>query len=177
MHCQTVRERISWEDRGQMERMHCNTIKLKRKFSVHVFSISSPPNVLTESLIKGQTCSLRGIHRDVISHGLLENTIYKLCHKVGPPTEWGRKREREQSLFTKCSIQRKGLCKINIYNKIRIVIQTADNWTSVYLGYETGMLAHEWQFLASLGVILFCMSLQRKIQCKKTTFVHTQINS
>lgn len=31
-------------------------------------------------------CSVRHIHRDIGSHGLLESTIYKLCHKSGPPS-------------------------------------------------------------------------------------------
>lgn len=68
--------------------MQSGAINLKHNILV------SSPDMLTESIITGQTCTLGGIHRDAISHGLLENTIYKLCYKAGPPSERGRQQSQ-----------------------------------------------------------------------------------
>lgn len=71
-----------------MERMQCGAINLKHNILVY------STDMLTESLITGQTYTLGGIYRDAISHGLLENTIYKLCYKAGPPSERGRQQSQ-----------------------------------------------------------------------------------
>lgn len=50
-------------------------------------------------------CSSRQDHRDVGSHGLLESTIYKRCHKSGPPR---RRAKRTLTAF----LRRKGRTNI-----------------------------------------------------------------
>lgn len=81
-------------------------------------------------------CSLRGFHRDVVSHGLLENTIYKLCHMAGPPSVRETAVAAHRAPFREKALQNKH----PRHDKI-VLCAKADNRTSVYLGFETGMHA------------------------------------
>lgn len=132
-------------------------------FVCSVFCFSSWPSVLTEPFITGQTCSLRHIHRDVNSHGLLENTIHKLCLKAGPP----RGKGRGSGHRSQCCIQRKGVCKINLQHDKKCPIGSRQLDQCVFVIWSRRAYAWMVVFVFTVCLIFFCVSHALK---KKNAF-------
>lgn len=119
---------------------------LKRRFCC-IYFFFSPPNVLTESLTTGQMCSFRHIHRDVGSHGLLESTIYKRCHKSGPPS---RRATRTADAARSAPLEKRQ--NKHRHGSTRSVLQTSHDWTGVCWKHRNRQVG-AWRTFMSLILI------------------------